>query len=69
MEDSKFLALKKEAYEDAENNTCLEDILCEHAQQFIDEKDSEDLTDEQREELVEVYRQGFFGKPVEGVTE
>lgn len=55
---TRFQELKNEAFEAGENDTITEDYLLEGAQLWLDLPD--ELTDEQRDELTNVYRKGFM---------
>jgi len=61
MIKEKFEELKTEAREAGENDTHTENTLIEGAQYYIDEI-TEELTDEEHDELIEQYRLGFLGE-------
>lgn len=52
--------LKKDIYEAGQNDTYIEDVLLESAITWIDE--NTDLSEEEKEEAIEVYRDGFLGR-------
>lgn len=53
--------LKKDIYEAGENDTYVEDILLESAEDWINE--NTDLSDDDEiDEAIDIYRDGFFGK-------
>ena len=56
----RFKELKLEAFEAGENDTVTEDHLVQGAELWLDIP--EELTDEQRNELIEEYRLGFLGE-------
>jgi len=51
---------KKDIYEAGQNDTYVEDILLESAQKYIDEN-TEGLTEGEKEEAIDIYRDGFLG--------
>ena len=57
MEKIKFEVLKKEAFEEGQNDTHVANELIASAQLYIEEQ--ENLTDKQRDVLMEEYHQGF----------
>ncbi|MCP5375227.1 MAG: hypothetical protein H6743_03935 [Rickettsiaceae bacterium] len=57
--------LKQELWEAGNNDTYTEDILVKEALNYVCEQIPEELNQEETDEAIEIYRQGFFGNELE----
>lgn len=64
MEKSKFKEVLDQAHEAGSNDTITEDHLIEGALLLIS-SDIGEVTDEEHEQIIEAYRSGFMGYPVD----
>ena len=55
---------KQEAWTAGENDIVTETYLVKGAQLFIENEIKDELNDEQHDELIEAYREGFLGKKI-----
>ena len=60
MNKQKLEYYLQRAEDEGANDTELDEILVEHAQQFIFQDVMESVTDEQQEALVQAYQKGFI---------